>query len=83
MRTTARHIPFNLRDEAEPLVKRHIFRCRGFQPAGQPFGVGHRGLRAYDPAAMALALMLGTHAHIVKIPEAPLGPVGVDARLRL
>ena len=64
MRAAARHIPFDLRDEPQPFVKRHIFRRRSFQPAWHCFGVGDRGLRADDPAAMALALMRAPHADI-------------------
>src|SRR3546814_19390264 len=65
----------------QPLVKRHIRRRRGFEPAGQPFGVGLRGLGADDPPAVPLTLMIRPHADIVEIPEAPPGPMRVGAGL--
>src|SRR3546814_14532428 len=81
MGSTARDHPFLLDDEPQPLVKRHIRRRRGFEPAGQPFGVGLRGLGADDPAAVPLTLMIRPHAAIVEIPDAPPGPMRVDAGL--
>src|SRR3546814_8688242 len=69
--------------KAQPFVERHIRRRRGFEPAGQPFGVGGRGLGADDAPAMALALFGRANADIVEIPEASLWPVRVDAALHL
>src|SRR3546814_20563633 len=81
MRTAARNVPFRLRDESQPFIDRHIRRRRGFEPAGQPFGIGNGGLRPDDPAAVPLALLFGPHANIMEIPETPLGPVRVDTAL--
>src|SRR3546814_17079301 len=83
MRAAARHVPLGRSDESQPLVQRHIVRRRGLQPARQALGTGDRGLRADDPPAVPLALIAGPHADIMAIPEAPFGPMRVDAALPL